>query len=196
MVFPPRRVWVDSSRGLARGVFWPTPGKDPYEIAPRQGCGEYLHTDLSGTPAGVHSFLTPTGGTGQNSRPVPPAIIHPHPPGWDDRATKKTPYGKTKSKNSVTEDTEGAENPSPAKPEPKKKTNSHSSRGERGDAEEQPNSHSLTETRRHGEKRPSQNTQQPIARGGTAKTKSRFFVFPPCPPYLCERMAVGNFFLP
>ena len=47
--------------------------------------------------------------------------------------------------------------------------NSHSSRGERGDAEKQPNSHSLTETRRHGEKRPSQNTQQPIARGGTAE---------------------------
>jgi hypothetical protein len=48
-------------------------------------------------------------------------------------------------------------------------------------------------SRRHGEKRPSQNTQQPIAHGGTAQTKSRFFVFPPC---LRERMVVGNFFLP
>ena len=98
---PPRRAWVDSSRGLARDVFWPTPGRDPYKFAPRQGCGEYLHTDLSGTPAGVHVFRTPTGGTRQNSRRVPPATIHPHPPGWEDRTTKKLLMARRKQKTVV-----------------------------------------------------------------------------------------------
>jgi hypothetical protein len=61
----------------------------------------------------------------------------------------------------------------------KEKTNSHFSRGERGDAEEQPNSHSLTETRRHGgtERKDQVKTpQQPIARGGTAQTKNPSFL--------------------
>jgi hypothetical protein len=93
--------WVFHPRGCGGKIAGGSPGMfsgEPpvvmsYGVAPQQGCGENLHTNFSGTPAGVHQLQTPTGGTGQNSRPVPPATIHPHPPGWEETSKAKLRIG-------------------------------------------------------------------------------------------------------